>query len=338
MKTNQVNTFIDVIIPTYNSAPYLNQCIKSLCQQSFTKWRALLIDDCSNDGTTPSMCDKWSIYDKRIEVIHLPTNYGIGKLRNYALTLTTAPFIAFLDSDDFLAPNHLQSLYDALTTNRADAAMCGHFFVPQNGNTSVAKQVYCPPKGTIISHPSLLVAAITDKLITSFLWARLYKREVLSGINFEQLLHYEDYAVHPIIMAKVKKLAHTGEASYYYRIVPNSLSRKKTPQHYLDFAIATEIRHRFLIEQHMIDSQLQSALKTWIDKNLFLLWHKTLKLPQTEERDICLQHLKDILTREKVTPYRYFRKIRLVLYSLKKRRYEHMFYKKLHPPIKQHLF
>ena len=103
---------LSIIIPVYRVEHVLDRCIESVRQQSFVDWEMILVDDGSPDKC-PQMCDEWAKNDKRIKVIH-QLNGGLSEARNTGLAHAQGEFIAFIDSDDTLAPDTLSEALRAL--------------------------------------------------------------------------------------------------------------------------------------------------------------------------------------------------------------------------------
>ncbi|MCR5609260.1 MAG: glycosyltransferase, partial [Lachnospiraceae bacterium] len=115
---------VSVVIPIYNTAKYLDRCIKSVINQTLKEIEIILVDDGSKDEA-PSMCDEWAKKDARIEVIH-KENGGLGFARNSGLEAASGEFVAFLDSDDFVEKDMYETLYNAAKEHKVDTCLCGH--------------------------------------------------------------------------------------------------------------------------------------------------------------------------------------------------------------------
>ena len=111
-KTNLDFPLISVIVPVYNAAQFLGGMIDSIISQSFSDFELILIDDGSSDGSA-EICDKYAEQDRRVEVIH-KENEGISKTRNLGIMRARGKYICFCDHDDFLMPDALKNLYEAL--------------------------------------------------------------------------------------------------------------------------------------------------------------------------------------------------------------------------------
>ena len=112
---------ISVIVPVYKVEPYLDKCISSIANQTYTNMEIILVDDGSPDYC-PAMCDAWAEKDSRIRVIH-KTNGGLSDARNAAMAVATGELMAFVDSDDWIASDMYEHLYQRLTEDNSDIAV-----------------------------------------------------------------------------------------------------------------------------------------------------------------------------------------------------------------------
>ncbi|MBO5486500.1 MAG: glycosyltransferase family 2 protein, partial [Eubacterium sp.] len=134
-----MNPLVSVIIPVYNTAQYLDNCIQSVCDQTLSDWEIILVDDGATDDS-PQMCDVWVSKDDRIHVIH-KKNEGLGLTRNAGLTLAQGEFVCFLDSDDTIDADTLKSCVDTLKREKADACFYGRKTQGKDGNFTVNKKI-----------------------------------------------------------------------------------------------------------------------------------------------------------------------------------------------------
>lgn len=103
-----MNPIFSIIVPVYNTAPYLRQCLDSILAQTFEDWECILVDDGSTDGSG-AICDEYDRLDERFQVVHI-ANGGVSKARNLGIERATGKWIAFVDSDDTLLPSCFQHL------------------------------------------------------------------------------------------------------------------------------------------------------------------------------------------------------------------------------------
>lgn len=107
-----------LIIPVYNVAPYLHECLDSVLAQNFTDWEAICVNDGSSDDSG-AILDAYKVRDSRIKVVH-KKNAGVSAARNDALCVANGDYICFLDGDDVLAPQWLSHAKSILQRENAD--------------------------------------------------------------------------------------------------------------------------------------------------------------------------------------------------------------------------
>ena len=107
--------YFSIIIPVYNVAPYLRECLDSVLAQTFTDWEAICVDDGSTDGSG-AILDEYAAKDKRFRVIH-QKNAGVSSARNAALDVMKGAWVCFLDSDDMLHKSALKRIREIIVRN-----------------------------------------------------------------------------------------------------------------------------------------------------------------------------------------------------------------------------
>ena len=118
---------ISIIIPVYNTAQYLDQCLESVLVQSYTDWECIVVDDGSTDNSG-EICDKWGKRDSRFVILH-QKNQGVSAARNKGLERCKGEYICFIDSDDWVEPTYLSHLYDGMKNNEGvDMVVSGFIF------------------------------------------------------------------------------------------------------------------------------------------------------------------------------------------------------------------
>ena len=115
---NTNNELVSVIVPVYKVEPYLDRCVASILAQTYPNLEVILVDDGSPDNC-PALCDAWAQRDARIRVIH-KKNGGISDARNVGLDAASGAYISFVDSDDYIAENFIETLYDLLHEYHTD--------------------------------------------------------------------------------------------------------------------------------------------------------------------------------------------------------------------------
>ena len=214
---------VSIIIPVYQVEKYLDKCIASVVGQTYQNLQIILIDDGSTDRS-PAICDGWKERDPRITVIHQP-NGGLSRARNAGLKLATGEFIGFVDSDDWIEPNMVETLLSVLQETAADIAV-GGFEVFTEDSKSIT---YAQPKSTKRSlystEEALKRLLLLRGFIRNFVWNKLYRRTVLSGVAFPEGRLYEDVTWTAQVIGNAKSVVCVDQIFYHYLHRPDSLSR-----------------------------------------------------------------------------------------------------------------
>lgn len=175
---------ISVIVPVYNVEKYLDRCIKSILNQTFTDFELILIDDGSPDNC-PKMCDEWAKKDSRIVVIH-KENGGVSSARNFGLDKASGEYISFVDPDDVL---HSQ-FYEIMVKNigESEIAFCDYMRFSD-------KCLFENIDGTLIEPEILNNKKVFNhsSLSCYVVWNKLIKSSIINGQRFDaQIKNAED--------------------------------------------------------------------------------------------------------------------------------------------------
>ena len=210
-----MNCELSIIVPVYNTAQYLPQCIESILKQSFKNWELILIDDGSTDSSA-EICEEWAQKDARIKVIH-KVNSGQADSRNQALEICQGAYIGFVDSDDWIEESMYEVLMNDLKTTNSDIAICNHY--DESKNKTLCKNV--SDKRYILKNQEIQEFVIKDK-IKSYIWQMLFKRELLNK-PMPTSKNYEDYSILPHWFENAKQVVYTYQPLYHYRLRKSSI-------------------------------------------------------------------------------------------------------------------
>lgn len=188
---------ISVVVPVYNVEKYLEQCLESIIHQTLEDIEIILVDDGSTDKSG-EICDYYATQDKRIRVIHKP-NEGLSCARNDGIDNSTANFIMFVDSDDWVEPDFCSCPYKEAVENDSDLVLFIHKRVDGN-KTSVARTKL---KSGILSTEDALYY---NTAVTNGCWIGLYRKSLFEKVRFPEGKYYEDVgATHRLIFFAKKK-------------------------------------------------------------------------------------------------------------------------------------
>lgn len=202
---------IGVIIPVYNVAPYLARCLDSVLAQTFTDWALLLVDDGSTDGSG-KICDDYAARDQRIKVLH-QVNGGAAAARNAGLDANTAEYIAFIDADDYVEPNYLAAMFEALQKHQTLMAACGTERCHADGQVETRAAM---PE-TLMTPKAVLTCLLRgDDPITSGPYAKLYHHNLFRSLRFPVGHISEDLAIMYQLVAQCDQIATVSLPLYHY--------------------------------------------------------------------------------------------------------------------------
>lgn len=240
---------ISVIVPVYKVEEYLDKCIKSILNQSYKNIEIILVDDGSPDNC-PAMCDQWAEKDNRIKVIH-KQNGGLSDARNAGISAASGEYITLVDSDDYVAVNFIELLYNAIMQNNAQMSVGSFVYVYDDkvqkrdftGNT----EVYSPVDYWKTYYNDVIDDANFDKAVSLIIsCCKLYKKSLFDNINFPVGRYHEDEFTTYKLCFCCEKIAYVDEPLYFYvqrsGSIMNTASKKKT----MDVSDAFEERLKFL--------------------------------------------------------------------------------------------
>ena len=209
-KKQKATPAVSIIIPVYNVAKWLDECLESVVGQTFSDFEVILINDGSTDESGEK-CRKWCEKDARIRLID-KDNEGPSKARNLGIQEASGVYLAFLDADDWIDRRYLELMYGRAVRTDADMVECDVYRV--NDETKI--QTYRVCSGcmgmdyTLEEHMKYGYTAI---------WKCLFRRTLFTenGIWFPDC-HSEARAVYPLLLALGRRIENVHQALYYYRI------------------------------------------------------------------------------------------------------------------------
>lgn len=219
---------ISVIIPAYNAEKYLEQCVKSVQSQTYDNIEIIIVNDGSTDRTA-EIIERLKEKDSRIRTLHKRKNEGIGAARNSALELVTGQYVLFLDSDDWIDPNHVSDLYDLLVRTESDVSIANFTRYIESENRyeihitddDYYERIFTPQEWFAYQYgkPHYLSVCFTVP------WCKLYKRSL-----FENILYYtgsfgeDDRTTWKLYLA-ADKIAYMHRPTMVYRVNSGSLTQ-----------------------------------------------------------------------------------------------------------------
>lgn len=205
-----MNDLISVIVPVYNVASYLPQCMESILSQDYESLEVILINDGSTDASG-EICDRYAQSDSRVKVIH-QKNGGAAAAKNAGLRAAAGEFLAFADSDDYLEPGAYSHMLRVLKETGADAGEFSFRHVFQ----SRTEEHILQRERTVMNGLEYL-RLFTKGWHCALLWNKLYKRSLFDGIFFEEGHRIDDEYFTYQGMMNARTVVCDGQIVYNYR-------------------------------------------------------------------------------------------------------------------------
>ncbi|MBE5798416.1 MAG: glycosyltransferase [Clostridiales bacterium] len=254
---------VSLIVPVYGVQAYLDRCVQSIVDQTYTNLEILLVDDGSPDAC-PQMCEEWAKRDSRICVIH-KENGGLSDARNAGLSACTGEYIGFIDSDDWIEPMFVQNLLGAIEHNDCDAAGCAYRRCTQGlAYESVPEQ----HTARVLDRQTAMSELIDNRLIQQVVWNKLYKRTLIDGILFEKEKYHEDEFWSYQVLGRVSRYAVIDYIGYDYFQRTDSIMGEAYSLKRLD-AVEAKARRQAYLEENMPEL----AEKGRINLLFTCMWH-----------------------------------------------------------------
>lgn len=223
--------FFSIIIPVYNVAPYLRECLDSVLAQTFSDWEAICVDDGSTDGSG-AILDEYVARDKRFRVIH-QKNAGVSAARNLALDRSNGEYVCFLDADDLVLKDWLSNIYSvASKCTSVDWVRTWHQYLLDSGKLVVSDDKHFAYEKIWCSNDKNAIATDAWWRFSrkGMLCINVYKRSCVANIRFNvRLSKREDTCFCAAVLKNVSSFICIGDISYLYRQHASSASHKSQP-------------------------------------------------------------------------------------------------------------
>lgn len=211
-KTNSTD-LVSVIVPSYNVENYIDACVQSICNQTYQNIEIILVDDGATDGTGEK-CDHWKDKDQRIVLIH-QQNKGLSGARNAGIKASKGKYLCFIDSDDMIAPDYVETLHSCICRHGVLMAQGrSNNFFKESDIDSFESSYDCEVKtGKEVCH----ILMSEYKKGWGIVMTKMFDRSLFEDLEFpEGRIHEDEYMVYKLFW-KAGKIALSDRIVYYYR-------------------------------------------------------------------------------------------------------------------------
>lgn len=226
---------ISVIVPIYRVEKYLEQCIQSICNQTYRNLEIILVDDGSDDECS-QICDRYAQRDERIKAIH-KENGGLDSARKAGILAAAGKYVGYVDGDDWIEPEMYERLLEMIYTYEVEIVESGvidSFAYAEKKRVPYLREGCYKGKDFIENVESKLLYAgvFFEHGVAPYLWSKLFVKDILMKYQLQEgmtnILHDDTMVSLPTI-AESKKIYISHNCYYHYRVRSDSLKRECRP-------------------------------------------------------------------------------------------------------------
>lgn len=269
---------ISVIVPVYKVEKELGRCVDSLLNQTYKNLEIILVDDGSPDKC-PEMCDSYAKQDGRIVVIH-KENGGLSDARNAGLKIVKGEYIAFVDSDDWVETDFIETLYQNAKKENADISIVGYTLVWESGKT---REFGSDKDYIVLNQEQAIRELLKQNKFQCMVCQKLYKTFIFDDVQFPIGKLYEDVAISLPTFIKANKVVVSGVSKYNYFQRSTSIVNSKFNKDKLYFLECC----RYIIDYSNKNSKIyDEEAHTFYLRALMMLTLQVYKMDDSENQGI----------------------------------------------------
>lgn len=255
---------VSVIIPVNNTEPYLKRCVESVRNQILNDIEIILVENNSQDDS-PAICDAYAEIDSRVKVLHI-SDVGLSRARNAGIKVASAPYIGFVDSDDYISEAMFHDLLNAIETNHAEIAYCNFCYEYEDGRID---HPYINSEKIFVRQAKEVVEDIICEKVSSSSCTKLFKKEVFESLLFPEGVFFEDHAVVYKWMSICRKVVWIDCTYYYYYQRAGSICHTINLDKHYHFFLAEYDRLGFVKENNLFVDARRSEVINLIVQTCF---------------------------------------------------------------------
>lgn len=235
---------ISVVIPVYNVKKYLKRCFKCVSTQTYRNLEIILVDDGSTDGSS-ELCDNFNQTDSRVIVFH-KKNGGLSAARNSGVSIANGKYVCFIDSDDTVDLDYVETLYNTIIKYSVKLAICAHRVI-YDKQTPI--DMSTGESGKVESEVILRRLLYSDGIDTSS-WAKMFEKSLLLKHPFPEGRNFEDAATTYLYIDSVDYVGLNSVAKYNYYIRTTSISQKPFSKMKMDLITSTQEMYDYILKKY----------------------------------------------------------------------------------------
>ena len=210
---------VSIILPVYNTAKYLEDCMDSLINQSLKEIEIIAVNDGSTDNSLEILKSYQARYPEKVYVYNTE-NHGVSSARNFGIEKACGEYIWFVDSDDYTEPDACQRLYDKVIRDNNDLVLFSRYDVDGTTGEKTANKTFHFNQNFKACNKAYEMVKLSP-----FPWNKFIKKELLEGVRFPVGIRFEDLPISFILFSRAKSVGVINDYLYDYRVQVGFLSK-----------------------------------------------------------------------------------------------------------------
>ena len=317
---------ISVVVPVYNVAAYLERCVDSIVAQTYSTLEIILVDDGATDNSG-EICDAYEKkYPKLIKTIH-QTNMGLSGARNTGLSYAHGKYITFVDSDDWLASDMVETMYNNLKKYDAQISCISLYQAYENGKLvkNSSKTEIC-----VMSKEEALGKFLFNENLTVCVCGKLYKTSLWDTVKCPEGKLFEDQYTTYKLIDQAETIIFDPNPKYYYFKRHGSIGHSSFTEKTYELYWGIQEQYEYITKKYpSLSSQMAVAKITWeiVFINMMFCANRNDTLLVAKSRTFARRHIGDVLHCDDINT---LRKVQILLFAYCLRLYKgaYLCYKK----------
>ncbi|SJZ69706.1 glycosyltransferase family 2 protein [Anaerorhabdus furcosa] len=233
---------VSILIPAYNSQDTIYTSIRSAIKQTYKDLEVIVVDDGSTDNTKVRLNQYAKHYNNQLRVIQA-SHMGVSAARNRLLYEARGEYVFFLDADDFISPETIESMMKVVEKTSAEVVVCGNDLQGVFGIKNCVHSQICPNRREVLKY------LLKDRSVRNYAWGKLMKKELWNQVEFPINKVFEDIATVHKVLIKSKKTVIIPSIYYHYNVASTgSITYGLKPEILNDMMEACRIQAENILE------------------------------------------------------------------------------------------
>jgi len=283
-----MDELISVVVPIYNVEPFLNACVDSILNQTYKNLEIILVASESTDKSV-EIAEVYLGKDSRIQVIHRP-RLGLSDARNVGIDVALGAYICFIDSDDYISPEYVHTLYSLCKCYDCEIAQCDFSRVSNQENRFILNKGI-RKENKVLTYDNVemsqnLYSSIAFPSVVA--WTKLYKKTLFDSICYPVGQLHEDTATTHLLFYAANRVVVTAQKLYYYRMREESIMGTEWSEKNLIGLTYYEDRLKFFTGKNIDFLSAKAICQCYSGARIYLNRSKKV-YPEREDLHCCLR-------------------------------------------------